>query len=70
MWGFPGGLVVKNLLANAGVAGDWGSILGSRGSLEKEMATHYSIFAWKILQAEKAGRLQPMGLQNWTQLND
>ena len=63
MWGFPGGLVVKNLLANAGVAGDWGSILGLRRSLEKEMATHYSIFAWRILWTEELDRLQSTGLQ-------
>ena len=70
MWGFPSGLVVKNLLVNAGAAGDWGSIPGSRRSLEKDMATHYSIFSWKNLQEEEAGRLQPMGLQSRTQLND
>ena len=29
MWGFPAGLVVNNLLANAGAARDWGSIPGS-----------------------------------------
>ena len=27
-------------------------------SLEKEMATHYSIFAWRILWTEEPGRLQ------------
>ena len=27
-WGFPGGVVVKNLLANAGDTGDMGSIPG------------------------------------------
>ena len=39
-WGFPGGLVVKNLPANAG---DVGSIPGSGRPPEKEMATHSSI---------------------------
>ena len=34
----PGGSVVENSPANAG---DMGSILGSRRSLEKEMATHF-----------------------------
>ena len=29
-WGFPGGSVVKNPLANAGDTGDMGSITGSR----------------------------------------
>ena len=36
----------------------------SRGDpLEKEMATHSSILAWKIPWAEDPGRLQSMGLQ-------
>ena len=29
--------------------------------LEKEMATHSSILAWKIPWMEEPGRLQPMG---------
>ena len=31
--------------------------------LEKEMATHSSILAWKIPRTEEPGRLQSMGLQ-------
>ena len=31
--------------------------------LEKKMATHSSIFAWKIPWTEELGRLQSMGLQ-------
>ena len=31
--------------------------------LEKEMATHSSILAWKIPWTEETGRLQSMGLQ-------
>ena len=31
--------------------------------LEKEMATHSSILAWKILWTEEPGGLQSMGLQ-------
>jgi len=31
--------------------------------LEKEMATHSSIFAWEIPWAEEPGRLQSMGSQ-------
>ena len=41
---FPGGSVVKNSPANAG---DMGSIPGSEDPLEKEMATHSNILAWK-----------------------
>ena len=37
--------------------------LGWKDFLEKEMATHSSILAWKILWTEKPGRLQSMGLQ-------
>jgi hypothetical protein len=42
-------LVVKNLPANAGDFRGTGSISGSGRSLEKEMATHFSILAWKTL---------------------
>ena len=31
--------------------------------LEKEMATHSSILAWKIPLTEEPGKLQSMGLQ-------
>ena len=37
--------------------------LGQEHPLEKEMATHSSILAWKILWREEAGRLQSMGSQ-------
>ena len=37
--------------------------LCSSSHLEKEMATHSSILAWKIPWTEEPGRLQPMGLQ-------
>ena len=37
--------------------------LGQEDPLEKEMATHSSILAWKISWAEKPGRLQSMGSQ-------
>ena len=58
--GFPGGLVVKNLPANAG---DMGLILGLEDPLEKEMATHSSILAWGILWIEEPNGLQSMELQ-------
>ena len=35
--------------------------LGQEDLLEKEMATHYSILAWKIPWMEEPGRLQSMG---------
>ena len=37
--------------------------LGQEHLLEKEIATHSSILAWKIPWMEKPGRLQSMGSQ-------
>ena len=37
--------------------------LGQEDSLEKEMATHSSILAWKIPWMEEPGGLQSMGSQ-------
>ena len=37
--------------------------LGQEDPLEKEMATHSSILAWKIPWMEEPGRLQSMELQ-------
>ena len=41
-------IVVKNLTANAGDAGDMGSTLGQEYPLEKEIATHCRILVWEI----------------------
>ena len=38
-------------------------LLSQEDPLEKEMATHSSILAWKILLTEDPGGLQSMGLQ-------
>ena len=47
----------------------WVWSMGREDPLKKEMATHSSILAWKILRTEESGGLQPMGLQrvghNW-----
>ena len=37
--------------------------LGQEGPLEKEMATHSNILAWRIPWTEEPGGLQSMGLQ-------
>ena len=37
--------------------------LGREDPLEKEMATHFSILAWKIPWTEEPDRLQSVGLQ-------
>ena len=44
----------------------WVQSLGQEDPLEKEMATHSSILAWKIPWTEEPGWLQSMGLQNQT----
>ena len=41
----------------------WVRSLGREDPLEKEMATHSSILAWKIPWMEEPGRLQSMGSQ-------
>ena len=53
--------MVKNLLAI------WETRIQSLGwedPLEKEMATHASILAWRIPWREEPGGLQPMASQN------
>ena len=37
--------------------------LGWENPLEEEIATHFSILAWRILWAEEPGGLQPVGSQ-------
>ena len=44
--------------------------LGQEDPLEKEMATHFSTLAWKILWMEEPGRLQSMVSQSRTRLSD
>ena len=53
--------MVKNLPANAGDTGDLGLIPGQEDPLEKEMATHSSILAWRIPWTEEPHRQQFMG---------
>ena len=42
--------------------------LGGEDTLEKKLATHSSILAWRILWMEEPVRLQSMGSQSWTGL--
>ena len=58
---FPGGSVVKNLPA---MQETWVQFLGWEDPLEKEMAAHCNILAWRIPWTEP-GRLQSMRLQEW-----
>ena len=66
--GFPGGSVVKNLSSMQVTrvqSLDW------EEPLEKAMATHSSILAWRIPWTEEPCQLQSMGAQNsQTQLSD
>ena len=41
----------------------WVQFLGQEDPLEKEMANHPRILAWRIPWTEKPGRLQSMGSQ-------
>ena len=52
--------MVKNLPANAGDLGV--QSLGQDDPLEKEMATHSSVLAWRIPGTEEPGGLPSMGL--------
>ena len=57
---FSGGTVVRNLPARAGDGGDMGWIPGLEDPLEEEMATHSSIFAWRIPWTEESGGLHSL----------
>ena len=47
-WGFPGGMVVKNLPVKQETRELQVWSLRQEDPLEKEMATHSSILAWEI----------------------
>ena len=53
--------MVKNPPASAGDIRDTGLILGWKDHLEKEMATHCSILAWRILWTKEPGELHTTG---------
>ena len=53
--------MVKNPFASAGF---WVQCLGSENALEKEMATHTSILAWRIPWTEEPGGLQIVEYQH------
>ena len=60
-WGFPSGSRVKNPPAKQELQVQF--LSPWEDPLEKEMATHSSIFAWEIPGTEAPGELQSMGLQ-------
>ena len=59
-WGFPGGSAVKTPPA---VRETQVRSLGQEDPLEKRMATHSSLFAWRFPWTEEPGRLQSMESQ-------
>ena len=61
--------MVKKPPVNAGDIRDVGS-LDQEDPLEKGMATHSSILAWRIPWTEEPGGLQSIGSQSRTQLSD
>ena len=66
-FGFPRGSVGKDSTYNAGHPG---LIPGQENQLEKEVTTHFIIFAGRIPITEEPGRLQSMGSQkSQTQLS-
>ena len=53
--------MVKNQSAYIGAMGGPVQFLGREDPLEKEMATHSSILAWRILWTEEPGGLLSIG---------
>ena len=62
-------LVVQNLLANAGVTSDMGSILEWGRSPGKENGNQSSILASGIARTDEPGEPQSVGSQSWTSLS-
>ena len=56
-------LVVQRLKRLPAMWETWIRSLGREDPLEKEMATHSSILAWRIPWMEELGRLQSVGSQ-------
>ena len=56
-------LVAQRLKPLPAMRETWVQSLGQEDPLEKEMATHSSIFAWRIPWTEEPGVLQSTGSQ-------
>ena len=69
---FPETSLVAQMVENLPAMQEtWVQSLGREDPLEKEMATHSSVFAWKIPWTEEPGGLQSMGVtKSQTQLGD
>ena len=64
IWGFPGGASGKELPCQCRrhKGHRFDGSLGQEDPLEKEVATHSSILAWRVPWTEGPGGLQAMGL--------
>ena len=62
--------MVKSLPANVELQETWVQSLSREDPLEEEMATHFSVLAWKIPWTEEPGGLQSIGSQSQTQVSD
>ena len=56
-------VIVQTIKNPSTVQETWIRFLGQKDPLEKGMATHFSIIAWRIPWTEEPGRLQSMGSQ-------
>ena len=59
-------LVVQSVNHLPAIQETWVQFLGWEDPLEKEMATHSSILAWRIPWTEEPGGLQSMGRKSLT----
>ena len=61
--GFERGLVAQMVKSLPAMRETWVQSLGQEDTLEKQIATHSSILAWRIPWTEEPGGLQSMGSQ-------
>ena len=62
-WASSASLVVQRVKFLPEMQETWVRSLGQEDLLEKEMATHSSVLAWKTPWMEQPGRLESMGSQ-------
>ena len=60
--------MAKNLPATQRTQETWVRSLGEEDPLEKDMATHSSLLAWRIPWTKEPGGLQSTGMQSHIQL--
>ena len=62
-------LVAQKVKNPSAMQETWVQSLGMEDPLEKGMATHSNILAWRIPWTEEPGGLQSTGSQSWTRLS-